>query len=295
MGVSFGVIATTLYNYYANAADSRLARGVKNCNYYVDSMRLSALNIAQDEEFLSQLQDGEEAYIISKLDYLCNYSLDISGVTVYTLSDQIYSSSRISNLPTLADLSNDELIYTFIHTDAMDVFSFRKESIFKTFDATGYSEEYGIISYLCKLYTKDEHLLGYMLTDLMPSVLYDFFQSNKNDDMFDDIVSFIGYGEHELFLTSTNIDTASYATSSANRTFTKDWKYMIICSQISGNGKIIYLIPLRSYLVDISGIAALFIALILISSFVAYLFTVRQVNGVSNRLNALLKKMNENS
>jgi hypothetical protein len=106
-------------------------------------------------------------------------NLKLTGVSIYKTNGTVYSLSRMSNMPSLQTLQQDERIRSFVDNSAQkSMWLFRnKETVGRNY-ASSYSPN-GALSYFLKTFDDNGALLGIMIVDLDANQIFEFFSSDN--------------------------------------------------------------------------------------------------------------------
>lgn len=188
---------STLTDTYRTMGQARIDRIVNSCRLYIRSVETTTESLSADASLIAELSSPTGASMTNKLDDTCNYSLRINAITAYALDGTMYSSSKISEAPSLAAFYEIEEIADFLQGDEDFYLSLRTHTIANIYNNSLYPREMGVITCCRKVYD-GERIVGYLFTDILPVNLYAYVNS---DGQIDDAVPFItfssGYFSYE--------------------------------------------------------------------------------------------------
>lgn len=200
---AFAIImfADTVEDAYTGSGQSRAARALDLCTLYINSVSANTYNLAADEEIIAELENPTGRTIISKLDAVCNYTLKVDGVCIYSKSGAVYTSSEMAEPPTLDELKRSEGIAQFAEDDSQAYVSLRTENIADIYHNVSYPDELGVVTCCRKIYGESGDVVGLIFADILPSNLYDYALSGSAFDGATVFISsgnfFFGYGGNE--------------------------------------------------------------------------------------------------
>lgn len=285
------MISRLFYNTHISAANQKLKLSVSSCKNYINSVLLSTGNLAHDSTIILELNLNAGLPLTSILDNACNYALKISAITVYSQNGRIYSSSNISEIPTLEALSQNESINDFIISDGPQFVSLRKDNIAKTYNNTAYNQSSGIITCCQKIYDDRNQVAGYIFADIFPSNLYQYLDYS-NDENFMGNFALIRFGS-DYFSYSGNYNYKEDFFRSANENIvSKDGELLIISSRSDFFGAAVGIaVPLQPVKNIIFYLYFIFVAAAAAVLTGVHFLTRNAAKRVNGRLENLLKKM----
>lgn len=204
IGMSAGMVGNMFVANFNDAATQRLNRGVSSGRNYINSVMLSAANLAADAEVVNELAKAANAPLTRTLDNACNYALKINAITVYAADGRVYTSSNIAEVPSLAELGANERINDFFTLESDELVSMRTEAVAEFYNDSAYDPALGVISCCHKIFADDKSVLGYVFCDIFPYELYGSFAADDEKDektlamlRFDDeFFPYAGNGEY---------------------------------------------------------------------------------------------------
>lgn len=188
---SIVMIEKTLGNAFGSVGRKRVSRALDSCELYIKSVSASTYNLSQSDVLISELADHSDRSLTSLLDNTCNYSLKMNGVCAYSPDGRFYTSSGISQVPSLGELKQNRTIADFIGGSAESLISFRTEFVADIYNNVSYPDGMGVITCCRKVYGEDGGVIGYIFADVLPSNLYDLL---FEQEQFGDAVAFITFG-----------------------------------------------------------------------------------------------------
>lgn len=180
---------TTLNDTYRTMGQARVDRIVNSCRLYIRSVETTTENLSVDAALIAELSAPTGVSMTNKLDDTCNYSLKINAITAYALDGSAYSSSKVSEVPSLASFYEIEDIAAFLQGDEESYLSLRTHTIANIYSTSLYPKEMGVITCCRKVYNGDR-VVGYLFTDILPANLYAYVYG---DEQINDAVPFITF------------------------------------------------------------------------------------------------------
>ena len=181
------MLTETLRDAYNGIDQKRISRALDSCELYISSVVASAYNLSLDNELIQELASPTGKPLINKLNNTCNYSLKINAVCAYSTNGAVYTSSQVTNVPTLDELKRVEEIKNFIDGNETAAISLRTEYIADIYNNTSYPDKMGVIT-CCRKVFDGETVVGWIFADILPSNLYGILFSNGK---FNNAVAFI--------------------------------------------------------------------------------------------------------
>ena len=150
----------------------------------------------------------------------------MDAVSLYSLDGAIYTSSTVTQPPTLDELRSDSIINAFLNSDDSSAVSMRTSKIAAVYNNVAYPEKMGVISVCQKVY--DGGIVkGVIFTDILPANLYDYvFAEGQVKDAIAFIYTDNGYFEyndnssHINLLSEKNPHYFKYSETADNGLFT---------------------------------------------------------------------------
>lgn len=274
--------SNTLNNAYRNMGEKRIARALDSYELYISSAAAFTYNLSLDSDVIAKLKDANAKSVTDKLNTVCNYSLKMNAVSLYSLDGAVYTSSTVTNVPTLDELKTNADINAFLTGENDAAVSMRTDNIADIYDNVAYPAKMGIISVCQKVYD-DDSFIGVIFTDILPSNLYKYVFA---EGQFKEAIAFI-YTEEDYFeynnnsdyedlLTAKNSNYFKYSETADNNLFT----ITVFDSKKEYNSRITRLVL----------IMATASVLVLIFAVVAARLTAK---GVTSKLDRLSQKMSE--
>lgn len=277
-----------LFKAYESAAVQKLDRGVSSCKNYLQSVMLSIENLALDSQIIKKSQSEDFKPITSKLDNACNYAKKINAITVYAADGRIYSSSSVGGAPSLKRLEGNAGMNDFFTLESDEFVSLRTDAIAASYNRKPYDNRAGMVSCCRKIYS-DGVCTGYIVADVFPSNLYQYFDFSA-DGSFSDSIAVIRFSG-DFFPSGNNAEYISdLSGGKTNRT--SDSKYLLLSSPRNFfGGSITVGVPLKNPRSSIALISCV-MAAGSVAVLIAVHFIARSVAAkLDRRLSGLLDKM----
>lgn len=271
---------STLSDAYHTMGQARVERIVNSCRLYIRSVEATTENLSSDTTLIAELSSPKGISLTNKLDDTCNYSLKINAITAYALDGTLYSSSKVSEVPSLSDLYRVEEIAEFLQGDDDSYLSLRTNTIANIFNTLLYPKEMGVITCCRKVFDGDR-VVGYLFTDILPSNLYAYVYG---DTQIDDAIPFITFANGFF----------SYENNSSHKQLLENTTtagYFRFSEQIEEGISIVIFESNRSYLTQIftlCGLLAIFTILLII---LLHILAKNTAKSVTNRLDRFLNRM----
>ncbi len=284
---SISIFLGMSFNTSQSIARNKLDRSISAGRIYIDSIMSTTENLAGNSVIVQTLDGTRTGSLTSVLDSARTYSLYINAITVYAADGAYYTSSGVTNPPSLDALAAREDIGDFIADgDAEEYISLRTSGIIKAYDGTPYDERSGIISCCRKVYSGDG-VVGYIFADVFPESLFEYF-SFTGDKLLSGsvaILSFDGGSFASAGLASTDKYIAAHNGSIVGN-------FMVISNMRNFYGATVRMVvPLRQMILNslaVCGAILLAGAAMMIATHFVAAATSRYVTG---RLDRLLNKM----
>lgn len=272
--------SNTLKTAYRAMGEKRIARAMDSYELYISSAAAFTYNLSLDEDIVAKLNSPEAKSIIDKLNTACNYSLKMDAVSLYSLDGAVYTSSTVTQPPTLDELKSDPEINAFFSGDDDNAISMRTSHIADIYNNVVYPEKMGVISVCQKVYDGDV-VKGVIFTDILPANLYEYIFA---EGQFKDAIAFI-YTENGYFEYNDN----SSHVDLLNEKNANYFKY----SETADKGLFTITVfdSKKDYNISIAKLLAILIgasAILIIAVVFAARYTAK---SVTNRLDKLSEKM----
>jgi hypothetical protein len=225
-------------------------------------------------------------------------NLKLAGISIYKTDGTVYSLSRMSNMPSLQALQQDERIRSFEGNSAQkSMWLFRsKDNVGRDY-ANSYSPN-GALSYLLKTFDDSGSLLGIMIIDLDANKLFDFFSTDN-----------ALFRQSNLFLVRDGKDVGGSPLNASKEVpdagdlaqITKDPagsfissrrdRLMLFHSVLGSSTKIVMDIPLRNATSKLHALPLSIVLLTLLSSTLAVLLAYLLKTSIVRPLTQLYKRI----
>lgn len=165
--------ANTLNDSYRSNGERRIARALDSFKLYISSAAAFTYNLSLDEEIINKLVTPDAKSITGKLDTVCNYSLKMDAAALYAMDGTVYTSSTVTQIPSLDELKTTPEISDFIVGNESSAISMRTRNLAGVYYNIPYPASSGVITCCQKVYD-GETIVGYIFTDILPANLYDY-------------------------------------------------------------------------------------------------------------------------
>lgn len=286
------MVGNMMTTYYVNMANLKIESSVTRNQNYINSILTNSNNVANNQEIIDEILSPSGKTFTSMLNNFCNYAMSTDAITIYTTDGRIYSSSGISDIPSLTELQNDTELQEFFAGSKKDTILIRTEHIPSVYNNQSYSKENGIFS-CCTKIEYDNKVIGYAIADILAQNVYSFFDWS-NDDYFNTSIPIIKYEDSYLpYKNNYNyLNDFKNANQSQVRTF--DGAYLIVPynSEFYG-GELSVAIPLASLYTNITLMTITLSAIGIFLVFLVHLISTMLSNNVDKRLSRLYMRMNK--
>ena len=218
--------ANTLKDSYRSNGERRIARALDSFKLYISSAAAFTYNLSLDEEIIAKLVTPDAKSITGKLDTVCNYSLKMDAAVLYDADGTAYTSSTITQIPSLDALEATPEISDFILGAQASAVSMRTQNIAGVYYNIPYPAASGVITCCQKVYDGND-VVGYIFTDILPANLYDHIFA---EGQFKDAIAFIsangnyfeyaGNSSHSDLLNSDSSAYFKYVQETSDGLFT---------------------------------------------------------------------------
>ncbi len=294
--ISFVKVGYSLYDNFQDTANENIVQSIKNSSFVVESIKSATIQISENNNIINTLGNADyNPQINPILNMVKNTSFGIAGVTLYTTNNQVYQTSSISEYPTLEELKANQEIEAFINSKKDYHLSIRTSQVADFYNHVRYDADYGIITYIVKLYDQNDYIQGYLFVDIKPNYIYNNFFAYSDYQNYNNIQTYIITSKGTYLKSDKNsVENTKYLDLKQTTVETKistDKKYLIITKDYLNNSKIVTLIPMNSYyhyLIKL-GLTLLVSSVILI--IIAKIVAVKLVRYITTPLTRLLNKM----
>lgn len=198
----------TMSDTYTVTGEKKITQIMNSLKLYISSAETSTYNLSLDETVIDELYSPSGESLTRRLEDTCNYSLKINAIYAYSHTGNVFASATVAQVPTLETLRQDDGIAAFLDGENRSYISLRTEHMAGIYGNSRYDESMGVITCCRKVY-KDDLLVGWIFTDILPSNLYSYV---FGEGLFEDAIAFIQCNdvyfrysdnyEHEALLTS---------------------------------------------------------------------------------------------
>lgn len=218
--------SNTLKTAHRAMGEKRIARAMDSFELYISSAAAFTYNLSLDSDIIAKLNSPDAKSINDKLNTVCNYSLKMDAVSLYSLDGTVYTSSTVTQTPSLDELKTDPTIGAFLNGEYDSAVSMRTSHIADIYNNVVYPDKMGVISVCQKVYDGGV-VKGVIFTDILPANLYDYVFA---EGQFKEAIAFIytenGYFEyndnvlHEELLRKKSSHYFEYSETADNGLFT---------------------------------------------------------------------------
>lgn len=178
--IVFFSIRNVVNENFKKTTEEAVSLSYNNINSYFSlTFNLVDLNV-NDEHFYQNIINNELS-----LNSLKVPSLNIIGVVLYDLNNNIYYSDGMGGIVSLDQFKENKNINDFFADSSKNNFLSIRNDLINKYYVTNqpYDVSLGIISYISKIFNNNQ-LVGYLFIDINPKTLYDkFFSYNQYHNM----------------------------------------------------------------------------------------------------------------
>ncbi len=294
--ISFYFLSRSLYDNYIYSASKNINQNIKNSLFTIEAAKNSTIQIASNKEIIDSITNNTyDPGINPILNTLKNTSYGILGVTLYTNTDLTYHTNSVTSYPTLNELKQNQLIADFLNSDETLLLSIRTNTIADIYNNVKYNHEYGMISYIVKLYDTDKKILGYLFVDINPSYIYNNFFKYENYKDFKATTYIISQDGDYLKSELNTRSLVSYLDeiNDNDKHLSKDFKYLLISQPFVDNTSIKTIVPMSPLYKKLIILGSSIIVTSFILNFIAYLIAKMLADNIISALNQLRRKVND--
>lgn len=179
--LAYTIVKKSIYDNYIKLSLQYSAQQQQKCQLYMKLIEETSTMVANNLNVDSGLKGyGNYESVAKVLDGVIKANTSIAALSLYTDSDAIYTSSSISNPPTLADLCKSETIRHFLSSSDTTLWLIRRDTM-DGFYTTSRADRYaGVYTMIAKVYDPQNKLLGYLLIDTSVNAVFSFFHTDGN-------------------------------------------------------------------------------------------------------------------
>lgn len=289
--LSVGITAGSLWSTYETIAADSLKRNVDSCSMYISSVQISAADVARNARVTSELVNNEGISLAQTLDDACNFAMQITAITVYSLDGRTYTSSGINDIPAYDALAEIQGFQEFMDSGENSLFSVRTDVIAKIYNRNAYSQSKGIITCFEKIFDENGDVLGIVAADILPEALYDILSASDSGSKAGGL-SLISLGGTYLLASGNSAYASEMASLSSSNTVSSDGKYIYVLADESMYGcTVTNAVKLSPLYKDIAVEAALIIATGIIVEVCVHFVLRAMSRRMTSRLDRLYCKM----
>lgn len=292
--ISYFVVYTNIYKNFVKFSRQNIDQSINSSQFFINSAIQSTTIISNNEDIINALESGDYSTIINLvLNNVTNSSFSIMDVIIYDTNENIYFSSNIASVPSLTVLRENQKINEFFESDQKTFLSVRTSQIFKIYDNATYSEEYGIISHIQKIFDNDNNLIGYVFIDINPKKLYDNFFSHNADSAFLGEAFIVSEGNYLKYVNHTDIaKNIEQISSRTEEDYKLINKYLVITKDIyTDYTQLITFVPMKEFTQNMLFIAFIIIVLCGLMIFASLVTARYAAKSIIKPLEKLVNKM----
>lgn len=301
--ISYSVIRTVIYDNFIDFSVKNINQKINNIKIYSKFIEETSKQVTANPDTIRVLKHQESTLnIVNVLDSVNQSHLGVLGVALFDTSGTTYLSNYTTAYPPLSKLLKNDVIAKLFASGQDSFWSVRTQDISGYYNNTRYPEEYGMITFVSKIFDDANNLSGYLFIDIDPQYAYSFFKSSERA-FPNHTTSYIANSESGILPSNLNLpptaELLNEINSSMNITngykISANKKFILTCNDFFNNNKIIVIVPLAGLYTKLNQMVLIMlsaiVALILLSIITALLLT----NSISVPLTDLYKKMRNNS
>ena len=181
--LAYVILKNIIYDHYKVLVTQCTEQSNKNTRLYMNLMEETTNYFASDPVLMEAIKKEEfDSRILSILDGLRSTNLNILGVSLYTDSGAVYTSSNVTNAPNLSWLIENEIPSGFPKdTEQQSVWTIRYRYLDKSYYINYYPRKKGLFSYIHKIADSTGEFTGYLVVDTNISTLSNFYRSSLSE------------------------------------------------------------------------------------------------------------------
>ncbi len=295
--ISFYFVSNSILNNFKYSVNENINQSIKNSLFSIEAARNSTIQISQNTGIIDAITENEYHYSVNPiLNTLKNTSYGILGVTLYTTNQIVYNTSSVSSYPSFSEILENDTMSQFIQSEDTIYLSIRTSTITDIYNYVRYDPQYGMISYIVKLYDESNNICGYLFVDINPSFIYNQFFNYKNYKNFKNVETFIISQDNTYLKSERNSEKlAKYLPQIKDQEtkVSKDHKYLLISKPYINDTTIITMVPMKPFYQNILWIGIGFITTSAILILIAYYIGSKLTQNITLSLNHLYQKMQD--
>lgn len=254
--MSYSLLKENIYNNFVTLSVQYTSQQNKKFDQYKKLIEETSRLISENVNIKNALKAEKfDDTIIPMLDGITASNLNIKGLTIYSAkksgaseSNIIYSSSLISDLPSLDQLYEDTSFRDFVASSDIIMWQLRYKSIMNF-----YGQQHCFFTNFIKISDEQNNLLGFLVVDTKLNSLFELYKTSTNM-FFNNAGTYVFSNDGSIFsapysqtlTTITQKDILNDISLKKRYSYSSDKKYIIICSKISEADSIITLVPLNN-------------------------------------------------
>lgn len=282
----------------------------QNFDLYLKLTEETAKLLSNNQKVLESISSKSADYTIETLlDGMKTTDADFNviGIYLYGLNGTKYSSSNVSDLPDFNDLVKDMSLDSFVDSQQESIWGVRIKNIDETIKIyiANYKPDYGMFTYVSKIYSGKRSLLGYIVINVDINKLYKTF-SPKSNDIFDKSSCYIiQNGQLLPYPPGSKKLNTNMEKFLKNFDYTKTVKYknnLLLCNKLhnSVNTYVVTLLPMnpihnkfRDFTIMLVAVSMLFIGIVIYISKILSLSITLPLSQLHQKMQHPLSKLDE--
>ena len=180
--ITYAIVKQNVYENNLKLTLQYASQQNKKCQLYMklieETSRLVVNNLNSNGTFM----DFSNYETVARLlDGMIATNANIASLSLYTGNEAIYTTSNISNPPTLAELAENNSISDFRESSETILWMVRRNTLTGFYTSLKPELYTGFYTMITKLYDSRKQLLGYLLIDTNISSVFSFYNTEDSD------------------------------------------------------------------------------------------------------------------
>lgn len=300
---SYSVIRSVIYDNFIDFSEKNITQKINNINIYSKFIEETSKQISTNLDVISFLTNKDNhVNVVDYLDSVKQSHFGILGVALFDISGTGYLSNYTSSYPSLNDLEHNDTLGKLLALEQKSFWSLRTNDIAVYYNNTNYNKEYGVITFVSKLYDDKNSLCGYLFVDIDPQYIYSFFK-NSTSAFPSDTMAYISNNDSGILSSKLNHNlnkemlyeiTSGMGISNGYK-ISSNKDLALFYNNYMNNNKIIVAVPLTGLYSRLNHMALVMIVLIFVLIIASVFISIMLTNSISTPLTELYKKMKNSS
>lgn len=301
--ISYSVIRTVIYDNFIDFSVKNINQKINNIKIYSKFIEETSKQVTANPDTIHVLKRQEStSNIINVLDSVNQSHFGVLGVALFDTSGTTYLSNYTTAYPSLSKLLGNDVISKLFASGQDSFWSIRTQDIAGYYNNTRYTEEYGVITFVSKIFDDTNTLCGYLFIDIDPQYAYSFFKSS--DRAFPShTISYIANSESGILPSNLNLPPTEELLYEINDSMnitngykiSSSKKFILTCNDFFNNNRIVVIVPLAGLYTKLNQMVIIMLSVIVVLIFLSTVIALLLTNSISVPLTDLYKKMRNNS